>query len=158
MSTVKNQIIEQVAQVAEPVLRENQVELVDLQWVHEHGQWVLRFFLDKAGGITLDDCAMLSDRIGGQLDAANVIPQSYSLEVSSPGVYRPLKKAEDFDRFKGEKVDVTLFAPLNGRRHFKGTLTGFSNGAVGVIDSNGETFQLPQSDIAKAHLDPDIEI
>ena len=74
------------------------MELVDAQFVHEHGQWVLRFFLDKTGGITLEDCAKLSDHIGRTLDATDLIKQRYSLEVSSPGINRPLKKESDYQR------------------------------------------------------------
>lgn len=158
MGSPKNQILEQVEKLSGPVLQEHQAELVDLQWVHEHGSWVLRFFLDKAGGITLDDCASLSDHIGRVLDETDVIPQSYSLEVSSPGVYRPLKKEKDFLKYKGQPVDITLFAPLNGRRHFKGTIEGFQNGVLALKDIDGASFSLPLADMAKVNLDPEIEI
>src|SRR6059058_1422820 len=118
MANAKSVLIEQIEQLAGPVLQEHGAELVDLQFVHEHGQWVLRFFLDKEGGITLDDCATISDHIGRILDATDLIKPNYSLEVSSPGINRPLKKEADYRRFIGERVDVTLYAPLNGRRHF----------------------------------------
>lgn len=158
MSHSKSQLISQLEALSDPVLREHNAELVDLQWVHEHGQWVLRYFLDKPKGITLDDCAVISEHLGRTLDAADVIPQSYSLEVSSPGVYRPLKKEQDFKRFNGERVDVTMFAPINGRRHFKGTIEGFADGALSLKDTAGAQFFLPLADMAKAHLDPEIEI
>src|ERR1041384_6234193 len=99
MNRAKNQLIEQIEHMAAPILQEQQAELVDLQFVHEHGQWVLRFFLDKPGGITLDDCAVISDHIGRVLDATDIIKQHYSLEVSSPGINRPLKKESDYQRF-----------------------------------------------------------
>ena len=139
-----------------PVLQEHGAELVDLQFVHEHGQWVLRFFLDKAGGITLDDCATISDHLGRILDAADIIKQSYSLEVSSPGINRPLKKESDYHRFIGEKVDITLYAPLNGRRHFKGKLQSVNAGMVVVQEAPQQTFALPLADVAKATLDPEV--
>ena len=158
MANAKSALIEQVEQLSGPVLQEHQAELVDLQFVHEHGQWVLRYFLDKPNGITLDDCAEISDHLGRILDATDVIKQSYSLEVSSPGLYRPLRKESDFQRFKGERVEVTLFAPINGRRHFKGTIEGTESGSVSVRDSMGELFTLPLANMAKANLDPEIKI
>lgn len=148
--------MEQIEQVAAPVLAEHEAELVDDMFVHEHGQWVLRFFLDKPGGITLDDCATISEHLGRNLDAADVIPQAYTLEVSSPGINRPLKKEADYKRFIGEKVDVTLYAPINGRRHFKGTLQSVNEGTVIVQEAPQLSHILPLIDIAKARLDPEI--
>jgi ribosome maturation factor RimP len=154
----KSVLIDQIEQLAEPVLKEHGMELVMVEFVHEHGTWVLRFFLDKPGGITLDNCAELSNHLGRMLDATNIIPQSYSLEVSSPGIYRPLRKLQDFERFKGERVDINLFAPLDGRRHFKGTIEGVGEGHVQVKDSSQQLFTLPFSGISKAKLDPEIKI
>ncbi len=158
LSAPKNQLIEQIEQVTGPVLAENKADLVDLHFVHEHGGWVLRFFLDKEGGITLDDCATLSHRIGDVLDTANIISQSYALEVSSPGLHRPLKKEKDFQKFVGERVDITLFAPIEGRRHFKGSIHSASEGVVVVKDEEERVYTLPLIGIAKAKLDPDIKI
>jgi ribosome maturation factor RimP len=156
MATAKSLLMEQIEQVAAPVLAEHGAELVDAMFVHEHGQWVLRFYLDKEGGITLDDCARLSEHLGRNLDATDIIKQSYTLEVSSPGINRPLKKEADYQRFIGEKVDVTLYAPLNGRRHFKGTLQAVNAGVVIVQEAPQVAHTLPLSDVAKARLDPEI--
>ena len=150
--------MEQIEKVAAPVLAEHGAELVDSLFVHEHGQWILRFYLDKAGGITLDDCATISEHLGRNLDASDLIQQSYTLEVSSPGLNRPLKKEADYQRFIGEKVDVTLFAPINGRRHFKGTLQSVGAGSVIVHEAPQQEFTLPLEGIAKARLDPEIDI
>lgn len=159
MASSKSILIEQIEQVAVPVLQEHNAELVDIVFVHEHGSWVLRFFLDKPGGITLDDCAVISDHLGRNLDATDIIKQSYSLEVSSPGVYRPLKKEADFARFQGERVEVKLYAPLNGRRNFHGVIQSVSSGLVTVQEpETQQQFQLPIADVAKAHLDPEINI
>src|SRR5688572_4721429 len=157
MST-KSLLIEQIEQLADPVLQEHGAELVMTEFVHEHGSWVLRFFLDKPQGITLDDCATISEHLGRILDASNTIPQSYSLEVSSPGVYRPLRKEKDFERFKGERADIHLYAPINGRRNFKGTIEDVREGAVQIKDVTQQIFSLPLSGIAKAKLDPEIKI
>jgi len=158
MANAKSLLIEQIEQVVAPVLLEHGAEPVDIQFVHENGQWVLRFFLDKPGGIKLDDCATISDHIGRILDAADIIKQRYSLEVSSPGINRPLKKEADYQRFVGERVDVTLYAPLNGRRHFKGKLQSINAGIVVVEETPQQTFALPLVDVAKAKLDPEIHI
>ena len=158
MTNARSQLLEQIEKLSTPILQEHTVELVDLQFVHEHGQWVLRFFLDKEKGITLDDCALLSEHLGRMLDASDIISQTYSLEVSSPGLNRPLRKESDYSRFIGERVDVTLYAPLNGRRHFKGIIESVQSGVVGILDSSQQHFSLPLADVAKAKLDPEIEI
>ncbi len=154
----RNVLIEDIEKLAAPVLQEHGAELVLVEFLHEHGSWVLRFFLDKPGGITLDDCATLSEHLGRNLDASNLIPQAYSLEVSSPGLYRPLRKEQDFERFKGERVDINLYAPINGRRHFRGTIESVHEGIVDVKDVAQQVYSLPLSGIAKAKLDPEIKI
>ncbi len=153
---VRNALLEQVQQLTDPVLAQHGTELVDLQFVHEHGQWVLRYFIDKENGVTLEDCAVVSEHVGRVLDAADTIPQSYSLEVSSPGINRALKKESDFRRFIGERADVTLFAPINGRRHFRGQIESVENATVALRDSEDVLFSLPIEGMAKAKLDPDI--
>ena len=153
-----NVVVEEVERLAAPVLDEQKMELVDIQFMREHGQWVLRLFLDKEGGMTLGDCARMSDRLGRMLDATSVISQSYCLEVSSPGLNRSLRKEKDFRRFLGERADITVFAPLDGRRHFRGILRNVEEGRVVIEDSAQQFFTLPLSGIAKARLDPDIPI
>jgi ribosome maturation factor RimP len=154
----KSPLIEQIEQLVNPVLEQESAELVLAEFVHEHGTWVLRLYVDKPTGVTLDDCARVSDRVGRMLDATNVIPQSYSLEVSSPGLYRPLRKEKDFERFKGERAEVHLYAPINGRRNFKGVIEGVDGGNVQIKDVTAQVFSLPLSGIAKAKLDPEIKI
>ena len=158
MANTKAVLTEQIEQLVFPVLQGMGFELVDVQFVHEHGQQVLRFLVDKPGGITLDDCATISDQVGSHLDSTDLIKQRYSLEVSSPGLNRPLKKEADFGRFTGERVEVKLFAPLNGRRHFKGVIQSVSAGIVVVVDESGTSFSIPLADVAKATLDPEIDI
>jgi ribosome maturation factor RimP len=157
MANSKNLLIEKVETLVTPVLEKGRTELVDLEFVLEHGQWILRFFLDKAGGITLDDCADLSDQLSQVLDAEDPIPQAYSLEVSSPGLYRPLRKEGDYKRFLGERVEIKLYAPKEGRRNFKGLLVSADALNV-VVDVDGTQFTVPLDGIAKANLDPEIEI
>jgi len=156
--TAKSVLVEQIEQLAEPVLQEHGAELVFVEFLHEHGQWVLRFYLDKPNGITLDDCADISAHLGRNLDATDLIPQAYTLEVSSPGINRPLRKQKDFERFQGERADIHLFAPIDGRRHFRGTIESVTNEYVQVKDTMQQLFLLPLSGISKARLDPEIKI
>lgn len=115
-----------------PLIEQEGGELVDLQWRREGPQWVLRLFLDKAGGITLDDCAYFSDRVGAMLDEGDKIERAYVLEVSSPGLDRVIKKDKDFARFTGKPVKVRLKAPEAGSRRFSGILKGLAEGRVQV--------------------------
>jgi ribosome maturation factor RimP len=146
-----------IESVVEPLLRQEEAELVDLEMVHEHGRQILRFYLDKKGGITLDDCEHLSTRIGALLDEADVVSGSYVLEVSSPGLDRVLKKEKDFARFSGKAVQVRLKIPQDGRRNFKGTLRGFADGKV-VVECEGARFELPLGLIDEARLDYRAEV
>ncbi len=100
-----------------------ELELVDVEYVKE-GDWYLRVFIDKAGGIDLDDCQELSEKLGKELDDRNLIGDRYMLEVSSPGLDRVLRKERDFVREMGKEVDVTLYAPLDGEKLITGTLAG----------------------------------
>ncbi len=115
-----------------PVIEQEGGELVDLQWRREGHQWVLRLFLDKPKGISLDDCAYFSDRVGALLDDTNAIEQSYVLEISSPGLDRVVKKEKDFERFAGKPVKVRIKIAENGQRRFAGILKGLRDGAVAV--------------------------
>ncbi|MBI4061868.1 MAG: ribosome maturation factor RimP [Elusimicrobia bacterium] len=115
-----------------PLIEQEGGELVDLQWRREGHQWVLRLFLDKPGGISLDDCAYFSDRVGAALDEGDKIPRAYVLEVSSPGLDRVIKKDKDFERFSGKPVKLRLRLPENGQRRFSGVLKGLCEGRVSV--------------------------
>ncbi|HBE84253.1 MAG TPA: ribosome maturation factor RimP, partial [Lachnoclostridium sp.] len=108
-----------------PLMEENNFELVDVEYVKEAGNWYLRAYIDKEGGITVDDCETISRRLGDWLDEKDFIADSYILEVSSPGLGRPLKKDKDFNRSIGEDVDIKLYKPLNKQKDFTGTLISF---------------------------------
>lgn len=124
-----------------PLIEQEGGELVDLQWRREGHQWVLRLFLDKKGGVTLDDCAYFSDRVSATLDEGDKIPQSYVLEVSSPGLDRVIKKDKDFERFAGKPVKLRLKLPENGQRKFSGVLQGLKDGKVTVqVDKDLKAF------------------
>lgn len=147
----------ELEQLLTPLVEQESAEIVDLRYAKEGPKWVLRVYLDKEGGITLDDCAHFSDRIGSFLDAEKAIERSYVLEVSSPGLDRVLRKERDFQRFAGRKVKVRLKAPENGQRVFYGTLVGFENGKV-VTEAAGQRSEFPLPSIEEARLDYHAEI
>ena len=130
------QLMEQIEALVQPILVDLGLELVDLEYRRETGGWVLRFYLDKDGGITLDHCAQASREISSILDVEDIIETAYSLEVSSPGMERPLKKPKDFEKFSGRlvkiKTQVALDVMDNGRprKTFVGTLNGLDGQAV----------------------------
>ena len=135
-----------------PLIEQEGGELVDLQWRKEGPQWVLRLFLDKPGGITLDDCAYFSDRVGATLDEGDKISRSYVLEVSSPGLDRVIKKDKDFERFSGKPVKLRLKLPENGQRRFSGVLKGLKEGRIEVqVEKDLKAF--PRENVDEVRLD-----
>jgi ribosome maturation factor RimP len=147
-------LLQEVREVIEPILQSQGFELVDLEYQRESRGWVLRIYLDREGGITLDDCTGVSHEVGAVLEVKDVIPNAYVLEVSSPGLTRPLKKPEDFNRFQNRLVKIKLYKPLDGRRNFKGTLLGLEVETVRV-EADGQVFEIPLQSIAKANLEID---
>jgi ribosome maturation factor RimP len=141
----------QVEDLAESLITSEGMELVDLEYRPEGRRWVLRLFIDKEGGVTLDDCAYISRQLGDLLDVKDIIPQTYVLEVSSPGLNRRLRKKEDFNRFAGHKVKLRLASPSKGRRKIVGNLEGVENEKVIVSDTEGRR-SVPLEEIAKANL------
>ena len=147
-------LLQEVREVVEPILQSQGYELVDLEYQRESRGWVLRIYLDREGGITLDDCTGVSHEVGAVLEVKDVIPNAYVLEVSSPGLTRPLKKPEDYNRFRNQLVKIKLFQPLDGRRNFKGSLLGLEGETVRV-EADGQVFEIPLQSIAKANLEID---
>ena len=141
--------IKELEQLLTPLLEKELVELVDLQYVSEAGNKVLRLFVDKEGGIKLSDCEYLSNKVGECLDAANLIPDSYVLEVSSPGLDRILKNEKDFVKFLGKKARVTTYVPVNGQKNFLGLLKLVL--ASPDIESAREQLKLVLSILRKRH-------
>ena len=137
------------------------MELVDLEYKHEGRDWFLRIFIDKEGGVTLDDCADVSREVGAVLEVEELIRTAYRLEVSSPGIDRPLKKVKDFERFSGSLVKVKTYESLDpdqrghARKTFVGTLLGIENGMVRIeqTDKKGGVVEFPLEGIAKANIE-----
>lgn len=152
----KPKIEEIVGELTEPIAKSLGLELVDVEYIKEGGSWFLRIFIDKPAGITHDDCQAVSERIGLILDEKDPIPQSYILEVSSPGIERPLKKPGDFVRFRGHKVRASTFSPVNGQKEFVGELVGLENEQV-VMNVKNQTVTLPLEQVARVRLEADFK-
>lgn len=134
----RKKVEELVTDMATKVVDEYGFELVDVEFVKEGNNWYLRIYIDKPGGIMIDDCQVVSERISDMLDEADPIKQSYFLEVSSPGLDRPLKKESDFKRYKGQDVEVKLYEPYNGEKFFEGELVGLIDGNIVINTQQGE--------------------
>lgn len=147
----KKNVEELVAAWTEEIIDGTDRELVDVEFVKEGSDWVLRVFLDKPGGIDVEDCRTVSQSLSERLDDNDPIPNAYSLEVSSPGLERPLKKDEDFVRFTGKKIHIKGFSPIDGKKELQGTLQGFEDGIVRLMVGK-KLLEVPKEQIAKAHL------
>ena len=135
-----------------PIIEANHFELVDVEWVKEGSNWFLRAYIDKEGGITVDDCEVVSRELGDWLDQEDFIEDSYILEVSSPGLGRPLKKEKDFARSLGKDVEVRLYRPINKQKEFTGTLKAYDADTVTLSMEDGNDLALAKSDIALIRL------
>ena len=137
-----------------PVLQAQEVELADTEFVKTGKRYTLRLFLDKPGGITLDDCAALSRLLGEIIDVHEVINHAYTLEVSSPGLTRSLRKVEDFQRFAGRLARITVRGGTGKRSLFRGELIGLEGEAV-ALQEGSQIHHIPLADIVRARLDID---
>ncbi|MBW1973200.1 MAG: ribosome maturation factor RimP [Deltaproteobacteria bacterium] len=146
-----NKILEEVKKIVDPILIQERVELVDIEFKREKKGWVLRFFIDKEGGVNIDDCVNFSHEVSHLLDIEDFIPLPYTLEVSSPGLNRPLKKEKDFLSALGKKIKVKTISPIKGRRNFKGILKDFNDKSL-FIEIDNEIFTIPFSSVTKANL------
>ena len=148
----KQQVENDVMAIAEALLKDqSEIELADVEYVKER-DWYLRVFIDKAGGIEIDDCQALSERLEKVLDEKDIIRDSYILEVSSPGLDRQLKKPRDFVREQGKKVDVTLYAPVDGTKEFTGVLEGYDEDAK-TVTIDGKAWPLEKISVIRLHID-----
>lgn len=135
-----------------PIMEEHQFELVDVEYVKEGGSWYLRAYIDKPGGITVDDCETVSRALSDLLDEQDFIDEAYILEVSSPGLGRPLKKEKDFARSIGEEVDVKTFRAINHQKDFTGILKGYDKEKIVLEMENGEEMEFARADLALVRL------
>ena len=147
----KAPVTQSVIELIEPGLLAKGLELVDVEFKKEGKNWVLRVFIDKEGGVTLEDCQKISSLVGDLIEVEEVIEPAYTMEVSSPGLNRVLKKEKDFIRFSGKKIGVQCHAPLNGRKKFIGILKDFKNQSI-RLEVDGQLQIIPINRVAKANL------
>jgi len=147
----KAPVTQSVIELIEPGLLAKGLELVDVEFKKEGKNWVLRVFIDKEGGVTLEDCQKISSLVGDLIEVEEVIEPAYTMEVSSPGLNRVLKKEKDFIRFSGKKIGVQCHAPLNGRKKFTGILKDFKNQSI-RLEVDGQLQIIPINRVAKANL------
>ena len=148
-----SKITDKVTELAKPVVEEEGCSLWDVEYVREAGSWFLRIFIDKDGGVGIDDCERISRRLDPILDEADPIPDSYVFEVGSAGAERELKRPGDFEQFMGSEVEVRLYQPVNGCKVYVGALSGNDNGRVTVtVGKNEISFDKSQIALVKLHV------
>ena len=148
----KGSVTESIEELVTPVIHENHLELVDVEYKKEGKNWFLRIFIDKEGGVTVEDCTRVSRQIEDLIEVEEVVPSSYVLEVSSPGLDRPLKKEKDFLRFKGKRAHVTTYTPIHHQKNFKGTIRDFQEDVL-FLEVDHQPVEIPKNQIAKARLE-----
>lgn len=149
-------LVRKVEEIIEPVLKREGIEIVDIEFKPRKGGSVLTVYIDKEGGIDLETCKQVSELISPILDVYDLIKSRYYLEVSSPGIERPLRKVKDFKRYVGSEVSVNTFNKIEGRRRFKGLLEKANENSI-VIRVDSEEYEIPYPEISKANLVVEIE-
>ena len=144
-------ITEKVTQMALPIVEAHGCQLWDVEYVREGSEYFLRLYLDKDGGVDINDCAAISRAMDPILDEEDPIPESYHFEVCSAGLERPLKRPSDFERFMGEPIMVKLYRPRNGLKVIPGILRGYENGCV-TMEAGKETITFQKSEVALVRL------
>ena len=146
-----SKITDKVTELARPIVEEEGCRLWDVEYVREAGSWYLRIYIDKTGGVDIEDCERISRRLDPVLDEADPIPDSYVFEVGSAGIERELKRPGDFESFLGSEVEVRLYQPLNGQKAYVGTLVGYDNGTT-TIEIGGKTLSFNKTQTAQVRL------
>lgn len=146
-----SRITDKVTELARPIVEEEGCRLWDVEYVREAGSWYLRIYIDKTGGVDIEDCERISRRLDPVLDEADPIPDSYVFEVGSAGIERELKRPGDFESFLGSEVEVRLYQPVNGQKAYVGTLVGYDNGTT-TIEIGGKTLSFNKTQTAQVRL------
>lgn len=144
---------ERVLEIAKPIAEQLGLEIWDVRYLKEGSDWYLRVFIDKQGGVGINDCVDMSHALDKPLDEGDFIPNAYILEVSSPGVERELVKKEHFEKMLGQKVMLKLIRPLDGKREFSGVLEGFDNGEITVSLEQDKKITVNKKETAYVRLD-----
>jgi ribosome maturation factor RimP len=146
---------EKIRELIEPVIEAEGMEVVDIECLKMKIRWLVRIYIDKEGGVTIADCSEVSKQVGDILDVYDVLPGSYTLEVSSPGLDRPLTRDKDFIKYRGSAVRIRTGEKFDGSKNFHGILNDYldENGAKTlVIDVSGKIYHIPRDLVVKAHL------
>ena len=143
----KRKVEDIVYELAKPIIDRNNFELVEIEYKKEGPDWYLRVYIDKEGGITIDDCQSVSEELSDLLDIADPIEQSYIFEVSSPGLDRPLKTDRDYRKNIGKPIEIKLFSPMDGKKIIEGILKGHTENSV-EIEVEGKALNVEKASIA----------
>lgn len=153
----RDDVVQRVTDLAQAIADRLGIELVDVVVAGEGSRTILRVLVDREGGVGVDNCARLSEMLSRQLDIEEPFAHRYTLEVASPGLDRPLRRAADFDRFAGRLAEITTAAPVDGQRRFAGRLLGIRSGRVGLTLDDGRELHVPMDEVAQARLRVDPE-
>ncbi len=146
---------DKVRQLAEPVVAAEGMELIHVECLKMHSRWIIRLFLDKEGGVTLDDCATVSNQVGDIFDINDLIDVPYTLEVSSPGPDRPISRDQDFIKYRGSQVSIKTSSKIDDMKKIKGFLVDFieeNSQKVIIVETSQKTYRIPKTEIVKANL------
>ena len=149
---------EKIWELIEPVIESEDMELVDVECLKMKSRWMVRIYMDKEGGITLSDCSEISNQVSDLLDIHEVPPDTYILEVSSPGLDRPLAREKDFINYRGHNIKVKVRDKLDGKRIFRGKLLDFQEidgKKILIIDTKEKVYRIPRETVVKANLEYD---
>jgi ribosome maturation factor RimP len=146
---------DKIRQLVEPVIESEGMEIIDLECLKMKYRWLVRIYIDKERGVTIDDCSEISKQVGDVLDVYDVLPGAYTLEVSSPGLNRPLTRDKDFIKYRGSTVRIKTGEKLDGVKNFHGILNDYldENGMKTlIVDVSGKVYHIPRDMVVKAHL------
>jgi ribosome maturation factor RimP len=150
---------ERTIELVEPIVESEGMELIEVECHRMKSRWLVRLFIDKEGGVTVDDCARISDQVGDVLDVYDIPGGAYNLEVSSPGLDRPLVRDKDFVKYKGSKIKVRTHKLIEGKRNFRGILVDYLQDEEGrylIINSDGIFYRIRREIVSKANLEYEI--
>lgn len=150
--TLSNKVTHITEELVAPILEAEDLELVDIEYTKEGKNWFLRVYVDKEGGIDIEDCSRVSEQLSKKLDERDPIPGAYFLEVSSPGAERPLKKQRDYERAVGKNVFIKTYEAIDGEKEFEGTLLSFDDEILRLEEAGKQTVSIPRDKVAHARL------
>ena len=152
VADLSSTVVDAVEKLVEPILAEHNFELYDIEFVKEGQSWYLRVYIDKEGGITVDDCEAVSRIFSDKLDELDFIEDAYIMEVSSPGLGRPLKKEKDYVRSMGKEVEIRTYRPINKEKEFYGILSAYDESSVTITTEEQKEQTFEKADIALIRL------